>query len=235
MTSGNPPAALQMLGFDIKDWAAEGFQGDLGSVAEAEGWDAVVPLALQEFSRHDGKWIAAPVNVRSTNWMWINKAALDAAVGEAPGTWEELIAVLDATKANGIAPLAHGGQAWQDGTVFNSVVLGLGADFYHKAIIEQDPEALGSEMMVEAFARMEVLRGYFDENFSGRDWNLASAMVINGKAGMQAMGDWAKGEFVDGRAGAGRRRPVHPFPWPAGPRAVRRRTIRHVRRLGRAA
>jgi glucose/mannose transport system substrate-binding protein len=35
-----------------------------------------------------------------------------------------------------------------------------------------------------------------DDNFSGRDWNLASAMVINGEAGMQFMGDWAKGEFL---------------------------------------
>lgn len=196
VTAGNPPTAVQMLGFDIKDWAAEGFLGDLGEVADAEGWDAVVPPALQEFSKYDGKWIAAPVNVHSTNWMWINKDALDAAGGKAPETWEELIAVLDAMKANGIVPLAHGGQAWQDGTVFDSVVLGLGGDFYRKAIIEQDPEALGSDMMVEAFKRMEVLRGYFDENFSGRDWNLASAMVINGEAGMQAMGDWAKGEFV---------------------------------------
>lgn len=196
VTSGNPPTAVQMLGFDIKDWAGEGFLGDLSDVAAAEDWDAVVPPALQEFSKWDGKWIAAPVNVHSTNWMWINKGALDAAGGKAPESWDELIAVLDAMKANGIVPLAHGGQAWQDGTVFDSVVLGLGDDFYKAAIIDLDPDALGGEKMVEAFKRMEVLRGYFDENFSGRDWNLASAMVINGEAGMQAMGDWAKGEFV---------------------------------------
>ncbi len=35
-----------------------------------------------------------------------------------------------------------------------------------------------------------------DDNFSGRDWNLASAMVIENKAGLQFMGDWAKGEFL---------------------------------------
>ena len=40
------------------------------------------------------------------------------------------------------------------------------------------------------------MRTYVDDNFSGRDWNLASAMVINGEAGMQIMGDWAKGEFL---------------------------------------
>ena len=44
---------------------------------------------------------------------------------------------------------------------------------------------------------MGELRGFVDDNFSGRDWNLASAMVINGEAGMQVMGDWAKGEFLN--------------------------------------
>jgi glucose/mannose transport system substrate-binding protein len=50
--------------------------------------------------------------------------------------------------------------------------------------------------MVQAFDRMAKLRTYVDDNFSGRDWNLASAMVIEGKAGVQFMGDWAKGEFL---------------------------------------
>jgi glucose/mannose transport system substrate-binding protein len=50
--------------------------------------------------------------------------------------------------------------------------------------------------MVEAFDRMKKLRSYVDDDFSGRDWNLASAMVIQGKAGAQMMGDWAKGEFL---------------------------------------
>ena len=34
------------------------------------------------------------------------------------------------------------------------------------------------------------------DSHGGGDWNLASAMVIEGKAGMQMMGDWAKGEFL---------------------------------------
>ena len=50
--------------------------------------------------------------------------------------------------------------------------------------------------MAEAFDRLMKLRSYVDANFSGRDWNLASAMVIKGEAGGQIMGDWAKGEFL---------------------------------------
>lgn len=196
VTAGNAPTAVQMLGFDITDWANEGALGNLNAVATAEKWDDVVPTALQAFAKHDGNWISAPVNVHSTNWVWINKAALDAAGGKAPESWEELVTVLDAMKANGITPLAHGGQPWQDATIFDAVVLSMGNDFYKSSMIDLDPAALGGEQMVEVFNRMEKLRSYVDDNFSGRDWNLASAMVIEGKAGMQMMGDWAKGEFL---------------------------------------
>jgi glucose/mannose transport system substrate-binding protein len=196
VTAGDPPTAVQALGFDITDWAKQGVVGDLGEVATKEGWDKVVPTALQNFAMYDGKWIAAPVNVHSTNWVWINKKALDAAGGKAPESWDELIAVLDKMKANGITPLAHGGQAWQDATIFDAVVLSLGTDFYKAALIDLDPAALNSDKMKEAFDRMAKLRSYVDDNFSGRDWNLASAMVIEGKGGMQMMGDWAKGEFL---------------------------------------
>ncbi len=196
VTAGNAPTAVQMLGFDIQDWAAQGSLANLNDVAAAEGWDAVVPSALQAFSKYDGNWVASPVNVHSTNWVWISKSALDAAGGNAPTTWEELVSVLDAMKANGITPLAHGGQAWQEATIFDGVALSLGNGFYKSALIDLNEDALGGALMVEAFNRMATLRSYVDDNFSGRDWNLASAMVINGEAGMQMMGDWAKGEFL---------------------------------------
>ncbi|WRQ69314.1 ABC transporter substrate-binding protein [Sinorhizobium meliloti] len=196
VTAGNAPTAVQMLGFDILDWAKEGALGNLDEVASKEGWDKVIPAALQQFSKYDGHWIAAPVNVHSTNWVWINKAALDKAGGKEPTTWEELIALLDKFKEQGITPVAHGGQPWQDATIFDAVVLSLGNDFYKQAFIDLDPAALGGDKMKEAFDRMTKLRSYVDDNFSGRDWNLASAMVIENKAGLQFMGDWAKGEFL---------------------------------------
>ncbi|MBM7324828.1 carbohydrate ABC transporter substrate-binding protein [Agrobacterium sp. S2] len=196
VTAGNAPTAVQMLGFDILDWAKEGALGNLDEVAAKEGWDKVIPSALQKFSKYDGHWIAAPVNVHSTNWVWVNKAALDKAGGKEPANWDELIALLDKFKEQGITPIAHGGQPWQDATIFDAVVLSLGNDFYKQAFIDLDPNALGGAKMKEAFDRMTKLRSYVDDNFSGRDWNLASAMVIEGKAGVQFMGDWAKGEFI---------------------------------------
>jgi glucose/mannose transport system substrate-binding protein len=197
VSSGQPPTAVQMLGFDILDWAQQGVLGDLNDLAAQEKWDAVVPAALQKFSKYEGNWIAAPVNVHSTNWIWANKAVFDKLGIAQPASWDELIAALDKIKAAGLVPLAHGGQAWQDATIFDSVVLTTGgADFYKKALIDLDADALGSDTMKTVFDRMAKLRTYVDANFSGRDWNLASAMVIKGEAGMQIMGDWAKGEFL---------------------------------------
>lgn len=198
VTAGNPPTAVQMLGFDILDWAEEGALADLNAVAAAEGWDDVVPNALQYFAKHDGNWISAPVNVHSTNWVWANKSVLDNLGLAVPTTWDEFVAAMQAVQDSGLTALAHGGQAWQEATIFDGVAMSAGGpEFYQAAFIDLDEDALSSDAMLETFNRMEVLRGFVDENFSGRDWNLASSMVINGEAAFQIMGDWAKGEFIN--------------------------------------
>ncbi|MEM9249017.1 MAG: ABC transporter substrate-binding protein [Pseudomonadota bacterium] len=197
VTAGDAPTAVQGLGFDILDWGAQGALANLNDVAAEEGWDDVVPEALQAFAKYDGKWISAPVNVHSTNWVWANKEVLDANGIAIPETWDDFVAAVEALSAAGVTPIAHGGQAWQDATVFDAVAMSTGGpDFYKAAFIDMDEEALGSDTMKEAFDRMAFIRENVDDNFSGRDWNLATAMVINGEAGFQMMGDWAKGEFL---------------------------------------
>lgn len=194
--AGNPPAAVQLKGPGIQEWAEQGSLADVEDVAKAENWDAVLPPSLASIMKYQGKYVAAPVNVHRIDWMWINPAVLAKVGAEVPKTWDEFNAVADKLKAAGITPLAHGGQPWQDATVFETIVLSEGADFYRKALIELDQEALTGETMVKVFDQLRKLRGYVDPGFSGRDWNLATAMVMNGEAGFQIMGDWAKGEFL---------------------------------------
>ncbi len=197
VAAGNPPTASQMLGYTVLDYAEAGKMGDLTATAVAEGWDKAVPAALQKFSVYDGKWVAAPVNVHSVNWLWINKAVMDKIGGTEPKTFDDFIALLDKAKAAGVTPLALGGQNWQEATMFDSIVLSTGGpEFYKKAFNDLDEEALKSDTMKKSFDNLGKLKAYVDPNFSGRDWNLATAMVINGDALVQVMGDWAKGEFV---------------------------------------
>ena len=196
--AGNPPTAVQLKGPGIHEWAREGALNNVNDVAESENWDDVLPPVLAEIMKYEGAYVAAPVNIHRVDWMWANPQALDAAgVTEMPTTWDEFNAAADKLMAAGIVPLAHGGQPWQDATVFEDVVLGIGgASFFRKALIELDQEALQSDTMIASFDQLRKMRGYVDENFAGRDWNLATGMVMRGEAGFQIMGDWAKGEFL---------------------------------------
>ncbi|MCA0043202.1 ABC transporter substrate-binding protein [Celeribacter sp. ASW11-22] len=195
--SGNAPTAVQLKGPAIQEWYEEGVLADISAVAEAEGWADVLPASIAGHMKCDDIWCAAPVNVHRVDWIWANADVLEANGITMPTTWDEFNAAAEKLQAAGITPLAHGGQAWQDATVFEAVALGiLGPDGFRKAFVDLDMDTLKSDGMVAVFDQMRTLRGYVDDNFSGRDWNLATAMVINGEAGFQIMGDWAKGEFI---------------------------------------
>ena len=197
VVAGNPPTAVQLKGPGIQEWAREGTVADIEEVAAREGWEEKLPPVLAEIMKYEGKYVAAPVNIHRVDWMWVNPAVLEKAGVSVPTTWDEFNAAAETIKAAGITPLAHGGQPWQDATIFEVVALGLGgADFYRKALVELDADALQSDTMVKVFDQMRVMRGFVDPNFSGRDWNLATGMVMRGEAAFQIMGDWAKGEFL---------------------------------------
>ena len=218
VTSGNPPTAVQMLGLDIQDWAKQGVLADLNSIAAKEGWDKVVPAAVQKFSKYNGKWIAAPVNIHSTNWIWANKEVLaKAGVTAEPKSFDEFIAAAEKVQKAGFIAIAHGGQPWQEATIFDSVVLATGGiDYYRKAFVDLDAKALASPTTEKVFQRMSQIRKLVDKDFSGRDWNVASGMVISGKAGFQIMGDWAKGEFINAKKVPGKDFLCYRFPGTQG-------------------
>ena len=198
IASGNPPAAMLLLGQNIIDWANEGMLGNVDALATAEGWDAALPQAVKDYTKIGGHYVSVPTNVHRTDMIWASKAAFDKIGAPYPTTWEELNALAPKFLAAGIIPLAHGGQAWQEAYMFEAVALGIGgADFYRKALVDLDDATLRGPEMVAVFTELAALRGMVDANAAGRDWNLASAMVINGEAAMQIMGDWAKGEFTN--------------------------------------
>lgn len=194
--SGNPPTAAQIKGPSIQEWGELGFLADIDSVAKANNWDALLPSVVSDVMKHDGKYVAAPVNVHRVNWLWANPDVFKKAGATIPTTWDDFMVQAKKLQDAGFIALAHGGQAWQDATVFEAVVLGVGgADYYQKAFVELDMDALNSATTEEVFKVFGELRQFIDSNSPGRDWNVATSMVINGEAGMQIMGDWAKGEF----------------------------------------
>lgn len=197
LVAGDPPGAMQFVGFEAVTWSEEGALRDLDKIAVSENWEKALPPALLPFVRPDGKWTTAPINMHRNNWVWGNAAAFKKAGVEPPKTWDELIASGKKFRDAGIVPLAISDESWQVTKVFETLLLGLnGADFYKKAVVELDDGALRGPEMVATFKKLRELRGLADDNISGRDWAVATNMVASGQAAMQIMGDWAKGEFT---------------------------------------
>ena len=195
--AGHPPTAAQIKGPAIQDWGRKGVLANLDEVAKAGNWDVKLPREVADQMKVDGHWSAVPVNVHRVNWLWINRELLRKVGGRVPDTWDSFFSLADRFKAAGIVPLAHGGQPWQDLTTFEVVVLGVGGPtFYRQVFVAMDPKAWGSPVMARAIDTFRRLKPYTDAQAPGRDWNKATEMVIKGQAGMQFMGDWAKGEFL---------------------------------------
>jgi glucose/mannose transport system substrate-binding protein len=195
--AGNPPTAAQVKGPQIQDWAEEGFLTNLDDVADAEKWDDLIPKSVADIMKYQGHYVAVPVNVHRINWMWVNPQVFEKAGADIPKTWDEFEEAAKKIKAAGLVPVAWGGQPWQEATVFETIVAGVGGtDFYKKTMVEADPDAMKSPTMVKCLETLKMMKQYTDPGAPGRDWNLATAMVIKGEAGMQFMGDWAKGEFT---------------------------------------
>jgi glucose/mannose transport system substrate-binding protein len=202
IVAGDPPSASQIKGPTIHEYDQEGVVApyNIDAIAQAEGWDSLLdPMiaAVHKCQNNSGPYCAAPVNIHRIDWMWANKEVFDNNNLSMPTTWDELNAAADTLKAAGIIPFAHGGQPWQDATVFEAVAMGVGGNNYYKnCFVKLQENCLRSETTVAVFNQMRKLQSYTDPGSPGRDWNVATGMVIEGKAGFQIMGDWAKGEFT---------------------------------------
>ena len=201
---GDAPTAAQFnYGKQYEEAINEGLLSNLDDVAAKGNWDKLLPEKIKASIKVGGHYYAVPVNLHNENWVWFNKAVLaKAGVAKDPTTLDEMFAAMDKVKATGITPLAFGGQGWQEGITFRSVLLAVGGkDLYMKSFKEKD---LSGPQFRKALETFKKLKGYVDAGSPGRDWNLATGMVIEGKAGFQFMGDWAKGEFVGANKTAGK-------------------------------
>src|SRR5690606_35212349 len=110
---------------------------NLDKVSTENKWDTLLSKTVSDTMKYDGHYVAGPVNIHRVNWLWINPEVFKkAGIDKAPTTLDELYAAGDKLKAAGFIPLAHGGQPWQDSTVFENLVLSvMGPQGYKKALI----------------------------------------------------------------------------------------------------
>lgn len=197
LAAGNPPATMQLLGYEGVEWANEGALRSLNDLYAKNGWEKAIAPAILPFVKANDTYFAVPINMHRQNWVWANKAIFDKYGITEPKSWDELIEAGKKLKEAGVTPIALSDESWQILEVFEAILTDQnGTDFYKKAVIDLDETALSGPEMLKAFDTLREVRGLVDDGFTGRDWAVATGMVASGQAAMQFMGDWAKGEFL---------------------------------------
>ena len=194
--SGNPPTAAQIKGTTIKKWSKLNLIADVDQVAQDNDWDNLLPDTLKSSLQFNGKYVAAPLNIHRINWMWVNPKPFADINKPVPTTWHQLIDVAPLLQKKGYQPLALGNEDWQYSMLFENILLATqGADYYRKALVKLNDDALSSRKMVDVFKLLSEIRAFLPPNSADRKWDSATRQLIDGTAAIQFSGDWVKGEI----------------------------------------
>ena len=169
---------------------------DLTDVASENNWRNVIyPPSLLDACTVDGRVYCAPVNIHSAQWLWLSHDAYESSGVAVPTNWDEFVAAGPALRANGIVPLAQGQQGWQTGLTFGVLATALvSEDAWYAVNRDKDASVAGGAEYARVWNAFDDARKMAIGSNVG-DWNLATNLVITGKAGGQIHGDWAQGEF----------------------------------------
>jgi glucose/mannose transport system substrate-binding protein len=196
--AGNPSTAAQFPpSTAYVDLINKGMLGDIDHAAAAGEWRNVLPKVVLDAVTSKGKFYLVPIDTTAANWIFYNQEVLKKAGVEPPTNFDaSFFSALDKIKAAGFIPLALGGSGLQYRWAFEAIMAGLGGREQWEAVwLRHDEKALQSPLQRSVFETFKRLHDYIDSGSSGRAWNPTTNLLISGQAGIQVIGDWAKGEF----------------------------------------
>ena len=193
--AGDPPACSQLKGPEIAAWSKIAPTVDLDAVVAAAGYEKVVAPDLAKLHKPGGKWIALPLQIYSTNMLFLSKRAMDKAKADKPPvTWADFNALAEKMKTNGVTfPVANGGTRADDGQKFEASLAGISPTAYRAACMNLDKKALEGPEMKAAFTQMRKLTEWMDPNVGAQPYATNLKRFIDGDSGMLIMGGWAQG------------------------------------------
>ncbi|ROT32728.1 extracellular solute-binding protein [Micromonospora sp. HM5-17] len=178
----------------------------------------ISPVPLKYY-QVDGKQYALPFDNGMVGF-WYNKDLFaKAGIAAPPQTWGEFLEVVRKLKASGTIPIALGGkEKWPAHFYFSYLVLRIGgADALEAANAAKDfrrPEIIQAGQRLKELVDLEPFQpGFLGATYPNPDGQ--AALVGNGKAAMELMGQWApstQAAYSTDQKGQGDKIAFFPFP-----------------------
>lgn len=196
LQGGDPYDVFQLhAGLEVVQYDPEKYLSPVDDIINT-GEGTVMPQSLKDLLTYKGHMWTVPMNIHHGNVLWVNKKIFADNNLTPPTTWDEFFKVADALKAKGIVPLAMGGSGgWEVSLPFESVLISELGPAGYKGLFDgttkwSDPK------VAQALDLYKKVLPYTNADRTALSWDQAVALVIQGKAAMNIMGDWADGEFL---------------------------------------
>ncbi len=201
MQGGQPPDSFQVHAGQelIGTWVVADAMEPITQLFRDEGWDQVMPQTLLDQISYNGEIWSVPVNIHRSNVLWYNKQIFEDNNLEPPTTMDDFFQVAETLQAAGVTPLAVGGKdKFEVPHLFESVLLATyGPEDYPK-LFQADSAALWADpRMAQAIETLNRMLSYANADRSSLSWSDAAQTVLDGRAAMTIMGDWAHGYFIN--------------------------------------
>lgn len=199
IANGYPSTVMQWNANEgSKELPAMGVVQDIEEVAAADHWRDFLPQNVVDQISYKGRIYFAPTNIHAENWLWTNKKIFDKLKLPVPTSWDSLLDSAAKIKAAGYTAVALGSGIWEISLIFNDILYSVyGHAAYTHLMSGGDPKAAMRPEMLKALGILRQISAFAEPVRSGKTWADATLSVGRGNAGMQFMGDWAKGEMTE--------------------------------------
>jgi len=198
LQGGNPPDSFQLhAGLEVQGYAPEQKLETLDDFYTQQNLAAVFPPGLISLLKlYGGHFWGVPVNIHRANVLWYSKKLFTANNLTAPVTFDDFFKVADALKAKGVTAYCYGSHdGFEDANQFETVLIGkLGADGYNG--LWTGKTAWTDPKVTDALNTFQKMLSYSNADHAALTWDGAAQMIVDGKCGMEIMGDWENGFFV---------------------------------------
>lgn len=215
--AGTPPDIFHSWGGGVMvEYARAGMLKDISALVHADLSNRIGIGALGVYG-YEGVYYGAPYDMGAVG-MWYNKEIFQSLGLSVPQTWEELLRIVPRIREAGYVPIALGaGDRWPAHFWWVYLAMRLGgqeafnAAYSGRGSFNDPPFVRAGELLLQLAALNP-----FQTGFLGATYDDQAALMGNGQAAMELMGQWAPPvQASNSVSGQGLGDKVGWFPFPA--------------------
>jgi len=197
VSSGDPPSTFQIWpGGSLDPYTSEDLLNPINDVWTDE-MDSAYLDGVKETARHDGDFVAVPLNIHRLNNLFYNVNVVEDAGIDVDGLsdGEDLLTAMETADSEGYIGMAHQtSSTWSTLQMWEMVFMAQnGVDAYRDVL---DKNVSDHESALEESLQLVVdYSDYISPNSASVTWDEANQAVIDGDAAFLHQGDWAVGEY----------------------------------------